>query len=107
MSRSTSWAWRAASATWSVFVTSSRSGTGAGSAEAVDMGWGGGDERDMDAPCDGMVVVGLRESEVPQNEKLSVLLVSWMSSSLSTTASAVRAVARSGTRRVTWSNMVA
>jgi hypothetical protein len=44
-------------------------GVDAGVAEAVDVSSGRGDERDVDAPGDRMLVVGLRECEVPPDRE--------------------------------------
>jgi hypothetical protein len=60
------------------------------------------DESDMDPPSDRMLLVGLGEGEVA-----GVLKVGVSSSSSSTAPKATVAAARSGTRRVTWSNIAA
>ena len=41
----------------------------AGLPEAIDVSWGRRDERDVDSPCDRMLLVGLRESEVPPDRE--------------------------------------
>jgi hypothetical protein len=66
----------------------------AGLSEAIDVSRGRRDERDVDSPCDRMLLVGLRESEVPQTEKLGVLVVCSISSSSSTALKALLATAR-------------
>jgi hypothetical protein len=76
----------------------------AGLRESVDVGSGRRGERDVDSPGDRMLLVGLREGEVPQTDKLGVLVVRSISSASSTAVTALPATIKSATRRVMWSN---